>query len=76
MGEVWLGHDERRLRNTLRFAARDIARPLTDLPADFDEQLTRTILKRGVQAPPELWNADRFYIMVTIQPTTRVKRRL
>jgi hypothetical protein len=30
---------ERLLRNMLRFAARDIAKPPGELPADFDEQL-------------------------------------
>jgi hypothetical protein len=30
---------ERLLRNMLRFAARDAARPPADLPANFDEQL-------------------------------------
>ena len=37
-----LGQDptaERLLRNMLRFAARDIAKPPAELPADFDEQL-------------------------------------
>ena len=30
---------ERLLRNMLRYAARNMAKPLADLPADFDEQL-------------------------------------
>ena len=30
---------ERLLRNMLRFAGRDMAKPLADLPADFDEHL-------------------------------------
>ena len=30
---------ERLLRNMLRFAARDIAQPPAELPADFDQQL-------------------------------------
>ncbi len=31
---------KRLLRNMFRYAARDIARPPADLPADFSEQLT------------------------------------
>ena len=30
---------ERLLRNMLNYAARDVHKPLADLPADFDKQL-------------------------------------
>jgi hypothetical protein len=33
---------ERLLRNMLNYSARDLGQPLTNLPADFDDQLKRT----------------------------------